>query len=376
MNQYKILFIAGTRPEVIKIAPVVRLAKKKFHTSLVLTGQHGEMARQMLKSFDLEADKELLLSRESGSLAELSAQLMVKLDELLTEEAPDLVLVQGDTSTVTIAGLAAFYQRIPVAHIEAGLRSGDKEHPFPEEVNRKIVSTFADLNFAPTHHAANNLKQEGAQPTSIVVTGNTVVDSIQLIESSLPEGSPKEHVKILVTTHRRENWDNGIQNICNAILRIIDHLPDVEVIFPVHKNPIVGEQVQKLLSDIPNIKLIPPMEYIELQACMRNCSLILTDSGGIQEEAPSHGVPVLVLRKVTERPEAVTAGQAIIVGTETKHIVGNAIRILSDTNTYNKMATIANPFGDGKASERIVKAIERFLSKETPYLSKDEQFPL
>ncbi len=358
---HKVLFIAGTRPEVIKMAPVVKAAISNLEPIFVLTGQHREMARQALKSFDLQPDTDLDIMVPGAGLAALSSRLITRFDVYLADRKPEMVVVQGDTSSAALIGLVSFYRQIPVAHVEAGLRSCDNHSPFPEEVNRKIISTYASLNFPPTRLAKANLIREHVPEHTMVVTGNTVVDALETLKTRLPANPPDGKRHILVTTHRRESWSREIRHICEALLEIAKRNKDVQITLPVHKNPIVAEQIHSALEGHPRIRLTEPLDYLKLQEALANSYLVMTDSGGIQEEAPSYGVPVLVLRQVTERPEAVNAGLAEVVGTDKKAIVDCCQRFLDDSNGHRHASRKENPFGDGKASQRIVQAIERYL---------------
>lgn len=375
MSTQEILYIAGTRPEVIKIAPAV-LASRKLGSSvkLMLTGQHKEMAHQVLTAFGMEADLDLEIMRPGASLADISSRLIEQLSRYLQEHRPALVVVQGDTSTAAIGGLMAYYEKIPVAHIEAGLRSFNKFHPFPEEVNRKIIACYAQLSFAPTTLARDNLLRENVDPKSILVTGNTVVDAANLIADSLPEKVVSEFRQILVTTHRRENWNDDIQQICHALLDIVEKYPDVNILLPVHKNPIVYDQIHSILGNKRRITLTEPLDYPQLHAALRDSYLVLTDSGGIQEEAPVYGIPTLVLREVTERPEAVNAGVAKIIGTDRTRIVIEASRLLDNESDYASMARPANPFGDGRAADRIAQSLKNYLKDPGNAFGSIEEF--
>jgi len=370
-----ILFIAGTRPEVIKVAPAVKAAREIHDdVTLLLTGQHREMARQALNAFHMQPDVEMDVMREGASLSALTTRLIQEIDRYYEKRQPGIVVVQGDTSSAAIAGLIAFYHQIPVAHIEAGLRSYDNQHPFPEEVNRRVISTYAQLNFVPTALARDNLLAERIPPETILVTGNTVVDAVALMKPELPPAPPGERRRILVTTHRRESWNADIAKICEAVRILADNNPDVEILLPVHKNPVVANQVHAILGKHPRIVLTEPLDYLVLQAALQGSYLTLTDSGGIQEEAPSYGVPALVLRQVTERPEAVNAGLAKVVGTDRDAIVSACQRLLDDPAAYGQMARAANPFGDGLAGKRIATALTRFLGGEYPLLGDVGEF--
>ena len=380
----KILSVFGTRPEAVKMAPVVqKLAQAPDIDSRVcVTAQHRQMLDQVLKLFDVKPDYDLDLMRDDQSLAEMSAAIFTHLDPVFADFEPDWVLVQGDTTTVAITSLLAYYHRIKVGHVEAGLRTHDKWQPFPEEVNRRVASVVADLHFAPTQQARSNLLHEGIPDDAIVVTGNPVIDALQYVaEQPAPQGiqdllekleiaspasrahtsSPMGNDKklVLVTAHRRENFGQPLENICYALKELAKH-DDVEIVYPVHLNPNVQEPVRRILEKVPHITLLPPLDYLPLVHLLKRAKIILTDSGGIQEEAPAFGVPVLVLREVTERPEGVKAGTLKLAGTETDNIVREAERLLEDPSAHAEMAKAANPFGDGRAAERIVAAIETF----------------
>ena len=370
-----ILFIAGTRPEVIKVAPAVKEAKMR-HTEVtfLLTGQHKEMARQVLEAFGMQADIELDVMRHGASLSTLTTRLIETIDAYYVEKQPAIVVVQGDTSSAAMAGLIAYYHQIPVAHIEAGLRSYDNQRPFPEEVNRKVISTFANLNFAPTPLARDNLLKENVPEETIIVTGNTVVDAVQMMKQSLPPPRKDNIRRILVTTHRRESWGTDIAHICQAIRTLADDNQDIEVLLPVHKNPVVADQIHAILGKHPRINLTPPLDYISLQKAINESYLVLTDSGGVQEEAPSYGVPVLVLRKVTERPEAVNTGLAKVVGTDRDIIIDSCQLLLNNQERYQAMTLVSNPFGDGLAGKRIAIALKRYIGGQRPLLDEIGEF--
>jgi UDP-N-acetylglucosamine 2-epimerase (non-hydrolysing) len=361
----KILSIFGTRPEAVKMAPIVKLLAQTegVESRVCVTAQHRQMLDQVLKLFEIKPDYDLDLMREDQSLAQLSADIFTHLDPVLEDYKPDWVLAQGDTTTVAITALLSYFRRVKFGHVEAGLRTHDKWQPFPEEVNRRVAGVIADLHFAPTQWARNNLLREGIDEKSIKVTGNTVIDALQFVkEQPEPEEIKKltedlrigERRLILVTAHRRENFGEPIENICLA-LKELARRGDVEIVYPVHLNPKVQEPVKRLLADTEHISLLPPMDYLPLVHLMKRAALILTDSGGIQEEAPAFGVPTLVLREVTERPEGVEAGTLELVGTERSRIVNAAQRLLDDEAEYAKMAKSANPYGDGHAAERIVQ---------------------
>jgi UDP-N-acetylglucosamine 2-epimerase (non-hydrolysing) len=379
--QFKVMSIFGTRPEAIKMAPVMKELKKYpalISSEICVTAQHRQILDQVLDLFSLRPDFDLDLMEEDQHLAEISARGLDKLDRLLRERKPELVLIQGDTTTAFITALAAFYNRVKVAHIEAGLRSYDKENPFPEEVNRRLISGLADLHFAPTEQARKNLLQEGIADDRISVTGNPVIDALLGIAKKRERFPDRflEELKdkvILLTAHRRESFGRPLRNICLAAKEIALSHPEVKIIYPVHLNPNVQKVVFPLLQGIPNLHLISPLNYEAFVHLMKKSYLILTDSGGIQEEAPSLGKPVLVLREVSERPEVVEVGAARLVGTGKKRIVQEAERLLDSREKYERMAAAVNPYGDGKAAERIVGRIAEWLSSSSGN-SKDLEF--
>lgn len=362
----RILSVFGTRPEAIKMAPLLKEMGKNPHIeSLVcVTAQHREMLDQMLEVFGIKPHFDLNVMKERQTLVDVTVSALTKLHDLLGEVKPDLVLVQGDTTTTFVGALAAFYNRIPVGHVEAGLRTHNRYSPFPEEINRRLTSVLASLHFAPTRLSKENLLREGIR-SGIYVTGNTVVDVLKYTVSEnyvfhndfLKNFDFSGKRVILVTAHRRENIGTPLRNICNALKRIATEYEDVHVIFPVHMNPAVREIVFPLLAGTERVHLLDPIDVFDTHNLMAKCYMILTDSGGIQEEAPGLGKPVLVLRENTERPEAVMAGTAKIVGVEEERIYEEAKKLLEDESEYQRMAHARNPFGDGRASERIVKAI-------------------
>jgi UDP-N-acetylglucosamine 2-epimerase (non-hydrolysing) len=399
-RKLKVLSVFGTRPEAVKMAPVVqRLAQlPEFDSRACVTAQHRQMLDQVLNLFGVQPDYDLDLMRDDQSLAELSAAIFTHLDPVLVDFRPDWVLVQGDTTTVAITSLLAYYRRIKVGHVEAGLRTHDKWQPFPEEINRRVAGVIADLHFAPTLQAKRNLLREGIPEHAIALTGNPVIDALQFVaEQPAPEeiedllgkleiASPRnpgalsngystsrartptpmgndidKHL-ILITAHRRENFGQPLENICRALKELAGR-GDVEIVYPVHLNPNVQEPVYRILGSVPHITLLPPQDYLPMVHLQKRARLILTDSGGIQEEAPAFGVPVLVLREVTERPEGVEAGTLKLVGTETGDILREARRLLDDPSAHAQMAKATNPFGDGHAAERIVKAIQDFSAR-------------
>lgn len=367
----QVCIVLGTRPEAIKLAPVINLLRQDpdFATSLILTGQHREMVAQVMDLFEITPDLDLEIMQTKQSLTQITCKSLAGLEDLFSQLKPDLVLVQGDTTTAFAAALGAFYQQIPIGHVEAGLRTDDLLNPFPEEANRRLISQIAQLHFAPTSQAAENL--EKADVTGkIYLTGNTVIDALLFVAEKLKQQryqiSGLDWSKfrvILATLHRRENWGEPLERIAQAWLEILANYPDVALLLPLHLNPVVREPLQNLLGKHPRIFLVEPLSYGELVSAMQQCDLIMTDSGGLQEEAPSLGKPVLVLRDTTERPEAIAAGTAKLVGTETKTIVLSASEILDDSILYNQMAQCSNPFGDGKSAERIRDLIKQFFKE-------------
>ena len=368
----KVIVIAGTRPEAIKVAPVVREFKKhpEVETLLCNSGQHREMINQTFADFNLVPDISLDVMEPGQSLASLSSKLFVAVDKVLERENPDWVVVQGDTTTVMVSALCAFYRKIRIAHVEAGLRSYEKYAPFPEEVNRQMVTRIADLHFAPTRAAYANLIKEGVSSDVCYVTGNTVIDSLiwvvdflkdkpEYLDEKVREAVNNGRRIVLVTGHRRENFGDGFEEICSAIRQLADKYEDCLFVYPVHLNPNVQRPVRKYLVDHERILLLSPLSYLHFQALLNVSYLVLTDSGGIQEEAPALNKPVLVMRDVTERPEGVKAGCARLVGAHTDLIVKGVSELLENQNLYDEMASAKNPYGHGHASARIVDAILR-----------------
>lgn len=358
--------IFGTRPEAIKLAPIIRQLSQysdQVRTVVCVTAQHREMLDQVLNLFDIMPDYDLDIMRPNQTPAEVVCCVLQKVGHCLLKEKPDIVLVQGDTTTTFAAALAAFYQRIKVGHVEAGLRTFDKYHPYPEEINRTLTTVLADFHFAPTMIAKQHLLREGIPEARIFVTGNTVIDALFQIIARGPYHFEDERLAnlngrvILVTAHRRENFGQPLVEICLALKELAERYPQITIVYPVHLNPHVQETVYPILGDTKNIYLIGPLEYEPFVHLMNKSYLILTDSGGIQEEAPSLGKPVLVLRQVTERPEAVEAGTVRLVGTNKEAIVKEAATLLDDQREYERMATKTNPYGDGTASEKIVRIL-------------------
>ncbi|MFN7044608.1 MAG: non-hydrolyzing UDP-N-acetylglucosamine 2-epimerase [Flavobacterium sp.] len=362
----KILLCFGTRPEAIKMAPLYHeLQKTSFEVKVCVTAQHREMLDQVLDFFEIVPDYDLDLMQKGQSLNQLSSRILSSIDSVFNQFQPHLVLVHGDTTTSSMVALAAFHKGIKVGHVEAGLRTYNKLSPFPEEMNRQITGRIADYHFAPTTWASENLLQEKVTKENILVTGNTVIDALQLGISKLENGytcadlelvkqvvNPAKKV-ILITGHRRENFGTGFENLCLAIRQIATTTSDVQIIYPVHLNPNVQEPVLRILSGISNVHLIKPVDYPAFLYLMQQAYFIVTDSGGVQEEAPSLGKPVLVMRDTTERPEAIEAGTVELVGTNTVSIVTACLQLLQESSVYNKMSQAHNPYGDGKASERI-----------------------
>ena len=366
----RISLVFGTRPEAVKMAPVIwelRKHPEEFTTSVCLTAQHREMLDQVLDFFNISSDHDLDIMKAKQSLYDVTIGVLAGLQGYLATERPDLVLVHGDTTTTFAATLAAFYQQIPVGHVEAGLRTGKLYDPFPEEANRHLCDALCHLLFAPTETSRENLLREGLPPERVVVTGNTAIDALQLaigINRDRPTAAvfPPDRRKILVTAHRRESFGPGIAQIVTALHDLAVERSDVHIVYPVHRNPEIHGPVHARLSGLDNVSLLPPMDYDAFVGLMQDCDLILTDSGGIQEEAPSLGKPVLVLRDCTERPEAVTAGTVAIVGTDPQRIRAEVDRLLDDAEAYAGMARAINPYGDGKAAGRIVAAIREYFA--------------
>jgi len=376
-SRLKVMSIFGTRPEAIKMAPVVKAleAEPQIDAINVVTGQHREMLDQVLELFSIQPHADLAIMQANQSLSQITRRALEGLERVFAEHKPDVVLCQGDTTTAFVAGLAAFYEKIPVGHVEAGLRTFNRHDPFPEEINRRLLSVVSDLHFAPTDGAKANLLKSGVEEGEILVTGNTVCDALQAMVHRLPPGLPADLPQptpgnriLLVETHRRENLGAPMEEICEALRTLVTNFTNCEIFFSVHKNPRVREVVFPALEAVPRVRLLEPVDYPVLIRLMRESHLILTDSGGIQEEAPSLGKPVLVLRKTTERPEGIDSGVARLVGTDHGRIVGEATRLLSDPAAYREMSQVANPYGDGHASQRIVQALlHRFqLTERAP----------
>ena len=369
----RVLFIFGTRPEAIKLCPVIRHMRTDagFDVRVCVTAQHRHMLDQVLDTFEVTPDYDLDLMTPGQTLAQTTARILIALDPVLASQAFDFAVVQGDTTTTMTAALAAFYRRIPVAHVEAGLRTGNLSHPFPEEMNRLVTARVAAVHFAPTAAARANLLAESVPDSHIFVTGNSGIDAVLYVAGALEQGrlhpAPLPGLDpakkpIVVTAHRRESFGDGIESICAALMELARR-DDVRIVYPVHRNPNVLDPVTEALGDLPNILLTEPLDYVTFVDLMRRAHLLLTDSGGIQEEAPSLGKPVLVMRECTERPEAVEAGTVKLVGTDSQRIVEESVRLLTDTAEYTRMSRIHNPYGDGQASRRITEVLRTFAGR-------------
>ena len=375
----KILSVFGTRPEAIKMAPVVKALAEdpSFDAKVCVTAQHRQMLDQVLELFAIQPDFDLDLMKADQTLGDITGNVLHGLEGIFAQWQPDMVLVHGDTTTTLAAALSSYYAKVPVGHVEAGLRTGDKYSPWPEEMNRHLAGALADVHFSPTEKARENLLHEGIAPESIHVTGNTVIDALLTVEERIrsdadlrgrlerhfPFLDPQKYL-VLVTGHRRENFGSGFENICQAIATLARR-DDVQVVYPVHLNPHVQEPVRRILSDLSNVFLLKPQDYLSFVYLMHRCTLVLTDSGGIQEEAPSLGKPVLVMRDTTERPEALEAGTALLVGTDRARIVREVSRLLDAPEAYRTMAEAHNPYGDGTAARRIATFLkERGISCE------------
>lgn len=372
-----VLVAFGTRPEAIKMAPVIKKLQENnnFCVKICVTAQHRQMLDQVLNLFDISPDFDLNLMKDNQNLSELTSEILLKIKGVIETIKPDIILVQGDTTTTFISSLAAFYSKVKIGHIEAGLRTGNKYSPFPEEINRKLVASLADFHFTPTERAKQNLLEEGIPKDTIFVTGNTAIDALlmaikkiqnkEISNSICKDIKLKSDKMILVTAHRRESFGEGFENICSALAKIVENNPDIEIVYPVHLNPNVQEPAKRFLMGKERIHLIEPLDYVSFVALMNRAYLILTDSGGIQEEAPSLGKPVLVLREFTERIEAIEAGTARLMGVDKENIIKQTELLLHNKIEYDKMAKSVNPYGDGKASERIVKILmEKLGSSE------------
>lgn len=369
MSKKKVLVVFGTRPEAIKMCPLVKELRTKtsIQTVLCVTGQHKEMLTQVMEAFQLKEDYNLDIMKPRQTLSGIAVDILERIEKVLKIETPDLILVHGDTSTSFIAALAGFYFGIPVGHVEAGLRTYNMHSPYPEEFNRQAVDLITELYFAPTESAKENLLKEGKREEDIFVTGNTVIDALK---TTIRRDYVNEHLHwagesrlLLFTAHRRENWGESMRNMFRALRRIVQDFPDIKVIYPIHRNPVIRETADEIFAGEMRIRMIEPLDVIDFHNFMARSYLILTDSGGIQEEAPSLGKPVLVMRDTTERPEGVKAGTLKLVGTEEKGIYRETRKLLTNEGEYQKMSRAVNPYGDGHASERITQAILEYLCK-------------
>ena len=382
MEKIKVITIFGTRPEAIKMAPLIKELEKSEHieSKVCVTAQHREMLDQVLNLFGIVPDFDLNIMQSKQTLTGITNRVLEGLEEIFSDMKPDIVLVHGDTTTTFAGALAAFYQKIQVGHVEAGLRTFDKYFPFPEEMNRKLTGAIADMHFAPTSGSKDNLLREGVREKDIYVTGNTVIDAMDytvehgyVFETEELNSIDYENKKvIMVTAHRRENWGEGIENICSALKSIVEKNEDVEIVYLVHLNPVVKDVVYRTLGGCPRVHLLTPLDTKETHNLMSRCYMVMTDSGGLQEEAPHLAKPVLVLRDVTERPEAVEAGTVKLVGTDMDAIMSNADLLLNDAEHYISMSRAINPYGDGKASKRIVNAILKYFNVKNITLSEFE----
>ncbi|MGQ2907581.1 MAG: non-hydrolyzing UDP-N-acetylglucosamine 2-epimerase [Aliihoeflea sp.] len=378
MSALKVLTVTGTRPEAIKMAPLIQALARdaRFESAICVTAQHRQMLDQVLELFDLVPDFDLDIMKPGQNLSGITASILTAIGEVFESFKPDIVLVHGDTTTTLATTLAAYYHKIPVGHVEAGLRTGNLYSPWPEEANRKLTGALAALHFAPTDGSRTNLLREGIDEASIHVTGNTVVDALlHVVDKTQTDATLQgefagefdflsdDRKLILVTGHRRESFGGGFERICQALLEIVQDFDDVEILYPVHLNPNVREPVNRLLAGVDRVHLIEPVNYLPFVWLMNRAHLILTDSGGIQEEAPSLGKPVLVMRETTERPEAVDAGTVRLVGTDVDRIVGEIGELLRDRDAYDRMSMAHNPYGDGKACERILDALATRFEK-------------
>ncbi|NJO40328.1 MAG: UDP-N-acetylglucosamine 2-epimerase (non-hydrolyzing) [Cyanobacteria bacterium RU_5_0] len=366
-SQIRVCIILGTRPEAIKLAPVIQQFRQHpaFDTQVVLTGQHQEMVAQVMQLFSLYADHNLAIMQHGQTLTDITCRSLRGLETLFQQIQPQLVLVQGDTTTAFAAAIAAFYHKIPVGHVEAGLRTDALYNPYPEEANRRLISQVTQLHFAPTSLAVEHLEKSGVLG-KIYNTGNTVIDALLSVADrepacTVPGLDWNEYRVILSTVHRRENWGQPLQDIAQGFLQVLDKCPDAALLLPLHRNPTVREPLKAVLGSHPRVFLTEPLDYSELVGAIQRCYLLLTDSGGLQEEAPSLGKPVLVLRETTERPEAITAGTAKLIGTNSENILKATTELLKEPEAYQAMATVANPFGDGHAAERIVAIVEDYF---------------
>ncbi len=383
MSTKKIITIFGTRPEAIKMAPLVKELEKReqIESKVCVTAQHREMLDQVLELFDIKPDFDLNIMKTKQTLTGITSRVLEGLEEVFKEEKPDMILVHGDTTTTFAGSLAAFYQQIKVGHVEAGLRTFNKYFPFPEEMNRKLTGSLADLHFAPTKGSKENLLREGINESDIYVTGNTVIDAMKhtVEEDYVFENDELNNIDfnkkiIMITAHRRENWGEGIENICIALNKIVEQNEDVELVYLVHLNPVVKDVVYERLGGKDRVHLLSPLDTKETHNLMNRSFMVMTDSGGLQEEAPHLGKPVLVLRDVTERPEAVEAGTVKLVGTNIDQIVNEANELLTNSESYSRMSKSINPYGDGVASRRIVDAILKYFELSSKEVDEFEAY--
>jgi len=363
-----VMTVFGTRPDAVKMAPVVKELQRdapRVQVTVVVTGQHREMLDQVLRVFQITPHHDLNIMQHGQTLTQITVRVLEGLDALLSAHRPDVLLAQGDTTTTFVAALAAFYHQVAFGHVEAGLRTHHKYNPFPEEVNRRLAGALADFHFAPTPKARDNLLREGVPPQRIWVTGNTGIDALLMVADQpypFADGLLQQAIaaplrSVLLTAHRRENWGEPLRRICTAVKMLVQQFEDVQVVFPMHRNPVVRQTAQEVLGNVPRVVLTEPPDYAPFVKLMQHSYLILTDSGGVQEEAPSLGKPVLVLRETTERPEGIEAGTAKLVGTDIDTIVAEVTRLLNDTEAYQQMAQAVNPYGDGRAAQRIRKVL-------------------
>ncbi len=363
----RVCITLGTRPEAIKLAPVIRCFQQstEFETQVILTGQHREMVQQVMDLFQLSAQRDLDIMKPKQTLTDITCRSLQGLESVFQELRPDLVIVQGDTTTAFAAALAAFYQKIPLGHVEAGLRTDELFDPYPEEANRRLISQLTTLHFAPTTRAVENLRKSGVVG-AIHHTGNTVIDGLLSVAEQTPPCEVagldwSQQRVMLATVHRRENWGDRLESIAQGFLRVLEQVPDTALLLPLHRNPTVREPLQQILGQHERVFLTEPLDYTALVGAIARCTLLLTDSGGLQEEAPALGKPVLVLRDTTERPEAIDAGTAKLIGTESDRIVSEALMLLEDPQAYATMANAVNPFGDGQACQRILQIVSEYL---------------
>ncbi len=370
MSRITVMTVFGTRPETIKMAPLVKelRSRERFETIVCVTAQHREMLDQVLRAFSIVPDADLDIMRPGQTLSQITSRVLMGLEEVIERVSPDIVLVHGDTTTTLAGALAAYYHRVPIGHVEAGLRTGDKYSPYPEEMNRAMVGVLSDLHFAPTALARDNLLREGKNPARIFVTGNTGIDALQTTVHEDFEDETLAWARgsrlLVLTAHRRENLGEPMRRMFRAIRRIIEEFPDVKMVYPVHLNPAVQEAAREVFGECERVRLVPPMEVVEFHNLLARATLILTDSGGIQEEAPSLHKPVIVLRDTTERPEGLAAGTLKLAGTSEETIYALTRELLTDEREYDRMARAVNPYGDGRASSRIADAIEAYFAKK------------